>query len=200
MNEQIYEKYGLVPNMDREIDPDELDTEWFEHTNLFGDYSDAYAIASKKRDSARLEVERAKEKVDRIKSDLFLQIKNDPEAFDLEKATDSTTEACVKVQPQYINAMEEYYTAWETHNQAKYEAEVLGGSVKTMEQRRSSLEGAMRLMAMEYFVSPNEPKDDPKARQHIKKIKREKTRKKIMEAMDESGDDVIRKKKKRKSK
>lgn len=199
MNDQIYEKYNLSPKIDREVDVDELDVEWFEHTNMFGDYSDAYAIASKKRDDAKLAVERAKENVDKVKAEIGLDIRANPNEYDLTKVTDASVEACIKTQDKYQKVMEDYFAAWEKHNQAKYESDVLGGAVKTMEQRKFSLENAIRLMTMQYFDTPNEPKDDPKARQKIRKMERARARQKIMEAMDDEEGAKAPKKRKRKS-
>lgn len=203
MNEAVYQKYGLSPIIDREVDTDELDVEWFEHTNAFGEYSDAYAEAAQKRDSARLKVERAKENVERIKAELNLVIRQSPEEYDLvgkdgKKPTEATIESCIKTQDPYIQAMEQYFAAWENQNECKYEAEVLSGAVKTMEQKKSSLENAIRLMNMQYFETSSEPKTNPKVRHDAKKKRRKAVQQKIQEAMDDEDVPVTSKKRKRK--
>jgi len=194
---EIYDKYGLPCLEDREIDPDDLDSEWLEHTNIFGEYSDAASKASYLKDSQRALVDRKKSKLDEVKADLSLKIKSDPSEYGLEKATDASVENSAKTQEEYISALDEYLSAWEKYNVLKFESDVLQGAVKTMEQRRFSLENSMRLMSLQYTEPPSEPKTDAKSRLKIKKKQRSETRGTIASAMDNNDEDSKRSRKRK---
>lgn len=197
---EVYERYGLPATDDRQIDVDDLDSEWLEHTNIFGEYSDAASLATFRKDQQRTVADRKKNELERVKSELTLAVKADPSEYNLEKATEASVEACVKTQDEYLSALDDYISAWEKYNEFKFDSDILQGAVKTMEQRRFSLENSMRLMSLQYFETPSEPKTDPASRHRIKQKSREQSRKSISEAMDHEGEETDETKtKKRKS-
>lgn len=127
------------------IDPTALDVEWLNQPHLMATYS---------RELARveLEVDTAKEKVDFVKAELDKEIRTDPESFDLAKATETAITNAILMQKKYKIAMEAYL-------QAKFEAKVVSGIVKSFDHRKSALENLVKLHGQNYFAGPSVPRD-----------------------------------------
>ena len=193
---EVYEKYGLSPEMDKDIDPDNLDVEWFDHVNVFMQYTDAHGQAMFLRDQAKLEMDKKKELIEKVKSEVSLKARKQPELFGIEKVTDPTIDSAVKTSNRYIEACEEYFNAAAELNQRKAEAQILHDAIKGMEQRKASLENAVRMTSMGYFAQPTEPRENLKSKLSAKREERTKINQTISDALDEAEDEDLEKDKK----
>lgn len=124
---------------DKAIDPDNLHEENFRQPSIYDKYA---THATEMEKSAK----RAGEKVKTIRSQVLLAAKrNNP------KLTAAELEATYRVDPDYIDAVEEKI-------EAEYEQSMAMNAVWTMGQKRHSLERANELFLGNYFAAPREPK------------------------------------------
>lgn len=126
------------------IDEFRLDRELKNQPKLFMRY--ALLLAG-----AKQEVANYKAALDVAVADLNLEIRNDPIRFKLPKVTESTIESCIKIQPQYANALKKL-------NRAKYRMDMYQAAVDALEHRKKALEGLVYLQGQNYFSAPKMPK------------------------------------------
>lgn len=165
---------------DKQIDPDILDVEWLEQSNLFYKYSSALSDAMQERNQAKLESEQAKESLEKVKAELLLQIRKNPDFYGLDKVTDTTVDACIKLQEEYQEALENLNQAKKRLNEKQNFVNQLYSCTQTMEQRKASLEALSSLFKMQYFSTPNEPQDLSKKYKNFKETQKN-SREKIKE-------------------
>jgi hypothetical protein len=144
---------------DKQIDPDALDVEWLQQPDLYYKYSEALDQAMNRRNEAKVHVERQKENLDRVKGEVDLEIRNNPEDFDLPKITDATVSAAVVLDERYEQAVEDYFTAKDELNEAQKEVNEFFTCVNTMEQRKAALSNLAYLLNQQYFSTPSEPRN-----------------------------------------
>ena len=144
---------------DKLIDPDALDVEWIEQANLFYKYSDALNEAMEKKNDLKLKIEYAKEKLDELKAALDLSIRKNPEEFGLSKVTESSINSAILIHKEYKNALESLYDVKKEFNEAQSATNKLFSCVSTMEQKKSALENLGKLLAQQYFSSPDSPRN-----------------------------------------
>jgi hypothetical protein len=130
---------------DVRIDPDALDVEWLEQPSLLMRYARNAA-------ECRMEVDRAKELVDVTKAKLDKKIRNDPEAYHVEKVTETAVQAAIISHKDFQAANDSYLTA-------KFEADIAQGAVNAINQRKDALENLVRLHGLQYFAGPRIPRD-----------------------------------------
>lgn len=124
---------------DLEINPDSLDIQWAELPMLIYKYGQALAKAEQRaRD--------LDEKVKTVRSELIIEITDDPSSFGLDKATKDVVEACFRKQKEYIKVKK-------AHSAAQLEADSLRNVTFCLSAKRASLESLTRLLSMEYFSS-----------------------------------------------
>lgn len=124
------------------IDPDRLDEEWINQPEIFFEYAQKKAGASRRVDEAKAELEV-------VEAELAKAIRNRPERFGLSKITDKGLESVILMQDDYITARQEL-------TDAKYELDLLDAMVKALHQRKSALENLVDLHGQSYFASPRE--------------------------------------------
>lgn len=146
-------------DQDKQIDPDALDVEWLNQSNLFYKYSNALNEAIDRKNDMKLQVEAAKEEVDRVKAELDLAIREDPDEYGLSKVTESAITSTILTQPELQAAQKKYYSAKEALNAAQSEVNKLFTDVNTMETKKDSLEQLVKLLNQQYFSTPVEPRD-----------------------------------------
>ena len=127
------------------IDENALDVEFLEQPALMVKYSTKLA-------EARLEKDLAKEELDIVKSDLDLDIRDNPENYDLKKVTEGAITSLILTDEKYIKAQKRF-------NEANYEVNVLFGVVSAIEARKSALENLVKLHGQQYFAGPSVPHD-----------------------------------------
>jgi hypothetical protein len=130
---------------DLAIDPHALEEEWMRQPALFQKYTDLLVRAQQERD-------KAKERLDVVKSKLDLDIRNDHEAFGLKKITEGAITACILTNSIYKDAQKRL-------NEATYKVGLLNGAIRGLEHKKKSLENLVSLWLGSYFAGPQEPKE-----------------------------------------
>jgi hypothetical protein len=130
------------------IDHTSLDIEWLEQPNLVKKYTSLQAKAKK-------EVDRLNEKLAVCRAQLDRKIRANPEKFNLSKVTEPLITSTIIIQKKYRQIQAELI-------EAKYEKEMVVGSVISVEHKKTSLENLSRLVAINYFAGPRTPRDLPK--------------------------------------
>jgi len=144
---------------DQQIDPDALDVNWLEQPNLFYKYSNALNQAIDERNDKKLAVEQEKDRLEKVKAELDGEIREDPDAWGLQKTTDATVNAAILASDRYQSALEDYHETKRELNEAQSKVNEYYTYVHTMEQRKAALEQLVRLLNQEYFASPSEPRN-----------------------------------------
>lgn len=130
---------------DMYIDPEGLDICILEQPTLMMKYSRILAQAEKISDQA-------KEKLDQVTAELDNKIRTKPGRFGVEKVTEGAVKAVILTRPRYQESNAELM-------EAKYNAKVIQGAVKAIEQRKSALENLVKLHGQQYFAGPSIPRD-----------------------------------------
>jgi len=138
MKELNYEK-------DVSIDDSSLDVEWLAQARLTFKYCQLEADARKAMDDT-------KSQLDIVEAELDKEIRNNPEAFDLPKITESAIKSAILVNENYINAKDEYA-------QAQYELNMAQAAVRSIYAKKDALENLVRLHGQQYFAGPSVPRD-----------------------------------------
>lgn len=144
---------------DRQIDPDSLDVEWLEQANHFYKYSDALDEAVAIRNNLKTEVERKEKEIDMLKAKLELEIRSNPDAFDLEKVTDSSVKAAILSSDSYEKSLEELFELKSELNEAQNKVSALYTDVNTMQEKKEALKNLVVLLNQQYFCTPSIPRN-----------------------------------------
>lgn len=151
---------------DLEIDPDNLDLEWLRQPDLFRRYSEESEFATTK-------VRRTHENLKTIRSELVLEVTNDPDLAGVSKATAPVIEAYYRTHKKYVKAKQNWMDAEE-------EAGLLRVAVFAFNQRKSALENLVKLNGQNYFASPSIPQElGEKLRENQKKEGKKDIKKKM---------------------
>ncbi len=122
-----------------------LDVEWLSQPRLMLKYTRLAA-------EARKMVSATKEKRDVVRATKRKEILSDPEKFGLAKTTEAVVEGAIVVSTEYEEVNAAYI-------EAVYEAEILEGAVRAIDQKKTALENLVRLHAASYFAGPSVPRD-----------------------------------------
>ncbi len=141
---------------DMKIDCDALDLEWLNQADLMRKYAKYSAVT-------RREMDEAKERLDAGKAKIEMEIRQDPKAFGLVKATESAIQSAILIQEEYETLMKDYIDA-------RYENDIAFGAVRAVDQRKTALENLVRLLTVSYFAGPQTPRD--LSREQIKERER----------------------------
>lgn len=159
---------------DLEINPNFLDAEFLNHSQVFMKYAKESARANK---TAKL----AHEKVKTLRSQLIKVANEDPDNC-LGKG----------IKPIAVN-VEAYFRDHATYKRLKqewieatYDADLLTNAVFAFQARKVALENLVRLHGQQYFSTPNEPRDLPEAAERLKELKDSSTEKRIRERTNRS--------------
>lgn len=142
------ENYAFMENEyqeDIEIDPDQLDVEWLRQPTLMLKYTQHESECRKKLDSARRDL-------DVIKAQLDHDIRNDPSAFDLEKATETAISNAILMEEEFINQQK-------IVQKEEYELNMAVAAVRSMYVKKDALENLVRLFGQQYFAGPKSPRN-----------------------------------------
>lgn len=144
---------------DKQIDPDALDIAWIEQADMYYKYSDALNNAIQQRNDNKVTVEKLKDNLESVKAKLDIDIRSDPESYELPKVTEQVVNSAIQLDDEYKTALEEYYKAKEDLNEAQDSVNRLYSCTLTMEQRKTALEQLVRLLNQQYFSTPSEPRN-----------------------------------------
>src|SRR5271157_3525172 len=127
------------------IDESSLDLEWLNQPALFMKYAKHAA-------NAQMELDHAKQTLDIAKAEADKEIRNNPDKFELAKATDTAVANAILIHPAYKEAYDAYL-------EAKYECEMARSAVTAFDQRKNALEYLVKLLGQNYFAGPALPRD-----------------------------------------
>jgi hypothetical protein len=160
---------GFDFQADIDIDPEALDLEWLNHPGIVRRYSMAAVIARKERDIAKMAWENlkneCKETQEKLKSELYLKARRGgKELLKLDKdPTNDAISAWVAVHPDLAKLIEEstehLAAAYNDYLKASTKHGFLASALQAIEVRKSALENEVRLLGMNYFAPPKEPRD-----------------------------------------
>lgn len=134
------EEFRISYSEDKHIDEENLHIEWLNQSDKNYRYVFYYA-------KCRAEEMRTRHKKEFMYAKLGHQIRKDPKAFDMEKATDKSVEERILIHPEYRQAVEE-------HINAAYEYGLAKGALDDMREMRHQLEGLNFLYNTGYFNVP----------------------------------------------
>lgn len=171
---------------DKYIDPDALDVEWLNQTNLYYKYSEALNKAIDERNEQKVTVDEKKDNLEVLKSELDLEIRNNPKDFDLEKITDTSVKAALLADDRYQKSLDDYYETRKRLNESQAKVNKLYTDVNTISEKKISLQEIGRLLAQQYFCAPTVPRDlsqewqkkqnNRDAKEKVKRAKRSRSR------------------------
>lgn len=133
-------------DLDKAIDPDQLDVEAVRQAEVFYKWSERMI-------EARSKVERCKYEMDKIEAQLQLRVRDEPSKFGISvRMTEQVVEACVKTHAKYEAAAEAL-------RQARRKLGRLESAVSAMEQRKRMIEILVTLHGQQYYAGPSVPRD-----------------------------------------
>lgn len=130
---------------DIKIDPDDLDLEFLAQPTLMLKYTRHLA-------QMRKEVDEAKQNLDIKQAEVDRKIRENPEAYGIEKVTENSIRSAILTEDEFQEAQKDFLDA-------KYEMDMAQGAVNAFEQRKSALENLVKLHGMNYFAGPKVPRD-----------------------------------------
>lgn len=148
--------------LDITIDEHNLVVEWKRQSELMFTWGLRLA-------DAILVVDEAKARLGVVVAELGREIREDPAAYGLQKATESTVPAAVLEQPEHIMALKKY-------NKAKYRVKVLQGAIESIDNRKASLKGMTDLFNRQWFADPTTSEQPEELRTASKTVTRRKRR------------------------
>lgn len=154
---------------DMKIDDSALDIEWLEQPTLMFKYAKLSA-------EAKMDLDRAKDRLDLVKAEIDSWIRKDPKAFGVDKITESVVLNTVMTQTEYIEAQEAVLNA-------KYNFDVVRGAAEAVNARKDALENMVKLYGMQYFAGPKVPHNLFEMRQRKAEFNEQKASSKVAEKM-----------------
>ena len=130
------------------IDKYSLDLEFEKHPMLYHEYAMDMVGTEDERDQA-------KDKMELLRAQLDLEIRNNPKKFGLEKITEGAIQATILQNPNYIEAQTLY-------NTAVLNLRILKVAVESLNQKKVALENLVKLYLGEYYSkeAPREIKEN----------------------------------------
>ncbi len=153
----LYKRIKMNYEKDLEIDPDAIDVAWIDQSMLLYRYKSLLADARKKR--AELS-----EKIKIVRSQLIKEKKEEDK-----KVTGVMIEAYYRDHPKHKKVKQELINS-------EYEVDLLDAAVWAIQHKKTALENLVRLLGMDYFSSPSDPRN---LAEEISQIKAKKTSKKL---------------------
>lgn len=132
------------------INRHDLPTEWENHPQTYMYWADEYTYAVLDRD-------RQKDQVDLTFADLDGQIRNDPDAYQLTKVTDSSVAAAVKRTDLYQSEMEKLH-------QANLLVNRMAAARSAMDHKRKALDAMTSLLLNQFYNSNTVPAESTVSR------------------------------------
>lgn len=124
----------------------ELDKEWVHQPLLMIAYGQSEA-------RAKLASDMSKERVEVIRASLSKNIRENPQAYDLSKVTETAIENNIQVSDEYLDAVQKMLDA-------RYEYELARAATTAIATKKEALENLVKLYGMQYFADPVANKED----------------------------------------
>jgi hypothetical protein len=123
------------------IDEFNLDKEWLDQPRLYFEWAQKAA-------DARKDFDETKNALEVTKSEISLQVRDNPEAFGIDsKLTEKVIEAAVLESTQHVRALKKM-------NDARHAHEVYSVAVSALEHRKRALENLVTLHMANYYSEP----------------------------------------------
>ena len=129
---------------DFEINEYALDKEWLKQPPTVERYAREEA-------EAKLRYTESKNRLEVVKAEVALSVRQDPQAYGFDKATDKLVEALVSADERCKRAQQELA-------EAKHEADILQGGCNALEHKKKALENLVTLHISGYYSNPKSPK------------------------------------------
>lgn len=130
---------------DAQIDESALDIEILEQPRLMMKYAEH--SANTKRDA-----DEADEELNIVRAELDKKIRQNPDAYGVDKITETVVSNTILLQPEYKEASKKRILA-------NYEANMAKLAVQTISSRKDCLEAMVKLHGQLYFAGPKIPRD-----------------------------------------
>lgn len=148
-----------------EIDPNELDREWLRQAQLVFEYAS-------KSQQARADLAIAQNILEMTKADVDLAIRDDPEAYNIPKVTETAIHNALVLDESVKEATKKV-------NTCKYNVGVFDVAVSALEHKKRALESLVSLHGQNYFSTPRTDSEGvEKLKEESKKKARRVTRRK----------------------
>lgn len=144
---------------DKVVDHDALDIEWLRQPELIYNYSKALSDAEGELDDSKLDLEIAKNEVERIRGEIDLKIRANPEEYDIENLTEAAVKSAILQNNNFIDIQEKYRETIRELNSIKDDVSHCRSALKSIETRKPALEGLVKLLGLNYFAAPIEPRN-----------------------------------------
>lgn len=131
--------------LDRKIDPEQLDVECVRQADLYFKYAERAIMA-------RGEADRLKLKLDVLRAELELKVRKSPRRYELDRVTDASVRAVVDAMPKFVEANVEWF-------RARDDAMILDKAVMAMDVKQRMLQKLIDLHGQSYFAGPSAPRD-----------------------------------------
>ena len=163
--------------LDLIIEPNKnlLDDEWVYQPRLFRHWAEKLEDAKAEIDDAKREFDVIKAEFEEVKASLDLDIRRDPDKYDLPKVTDKSVPIVMLLQTRYKKTQQALFNAQRVIDTAKHKAGILQAVVKSLEQRKSSLEKLVDRHGQKYFATPRASEH---SREMVDEIEKRSTRRK----------------------
>lgn len=122
------------------IDENLLDEEWLKQPKLMFKYGSKLA-------DAIADLDEAKSKLNLVKAEVYQEISNDPDGYEISKTTEAAINNCMLMQPEYQAALKAF-------NKATHRVNIMDAAVKAIQDRRRALENMVELHGQSYFAEP----------------------------------------------
>lgn len=129
-----------------QIDEYNLEVEWAKQASLYHRYAHEAALARQDADEAKAEL-------DVVKAELDLDIRDDPDKYNLERVT----EAAIS---NVITTTDEYQSAVQRVNAAQHSMRIAEAMCRALEHKKAALTKIVDLHLASYYAEPPKP-DDP---------------------------------------
>lgn len=145
----------MKEKIELQIDRDSLDVEWVNQPSLY--FKHASRLADARRDS-----DEAKSDLEVMKAELDKQIRSDPTAFGMSKATEVSIAATVSSSAAYQLAQQAVFDA-------KHKVDIFQALVTALDHRKKALENLVSLWSQSYFAAPKAPEGSEERMEDVKK-------------------------------
>ena len=126
-----------LPELNLTIDRLRLEEEWVRQPNQYHNWA---VLAA----DAQAEYDTAKSRLEVVKAELYRDIRDDPDGYDLTKVTEVALNNTIPLQPEFQMAVKRV-------NEAKHDLEVVKAAVDALEHKKRALTMLVELWTKEYY-------------------------------------------------
>lgn len=155
-----------------DIDQYNLDREWIGQPKLYGHWA-------RKAADARLKMDEAKANLELVQAELDLEVRSNPEKFDVAKVTENTVKAAILQDVRYVGALRKT-------NEARHDYEVACAAVSALDHRKKALEKLVELHLASYYAEPRAPRG---RKEEVEEMTKQRVRRRGRARVDDGDSD-----------